>query len=72
MIFTHGTIHADPHAKNILIRPNPDQSLNKKYQIVLLDHGLYSHISTDMLYHYAKLWQSYLTKDVPAIKHYST
>jgi len=23
MIFKHGTIHSDPHAKNILIRPNP-------------------------------------------------
>lgn len=48
MIFKHGTIHADPHAKNILVRPNPNNP--QKYQIVLLDHGLYSHITPEMLY----------------------
>jgi len=66
MIYDIGFVHADPHAKNILIRRNPKNP--KKFQIVLLDHGLYCRISEEIKYSYCKLWQSMLNNDIPNIK----
>jgi len=46
MIFTHGFVHCDPHPGNVLINPlkpsleNKDK--NSEFEIVLIDHGLYT------------------------------
>ncbi|KAI2652584.1 putative aarF domain-containing protein kinase 5 [Labeo rohita] len=40
-IFYTGFIHADPHPGNVLVRRGPDN----KAELVLLDHGLYEHLS---------------------------
>ncbi|XP_056438536.1 uncharacterized aarF domain-containing protein kinase 5 isoform X2 [Gadus chalcogrammus] len=44
-IFSTGFIHADPHPGNVLVRRGQDN----KAELVLLDHGLYQHLSQRVL-----------------------
>jgi aarF domain-containing kinase len=42
MIFDDGYVHCDPHPGNVLVRKNQAG----KTEIVLLDHGLYTQLSS--------------------------
>jgi aarF domain-containing kinase len=78
-IFIQGSCHCDPHAGNLLVRPlrdaegKPVMGSGGKFlpQVVLLDHGLYRHLTTDLRLNYAKLWRAILRGDEPGIKRYS-
>ncbi|KAF9268892.1 ABC1-domain-containing protein [Marasmius fiardii PR-910] len=61
MVFMHGWFHADPHPGNLLIRPAPEGSKSPyNFEIVLLDHGLYFDIDTDLRLNYSNFWLSLL------------
>ncbi|XP_036410924.1 uncharacterized aarF domain-containing protein kinase 5 isoform X2 [Megalops cyprinoides] len=66
-IFYTGFIHADPHPGNVLVRRGPD----KKAELVLLDHGLYEHLSKSDRVALCKLWRSIILRDEAAMKKYS-
>ena len=67
MIFTFGDIHADPHAANMLVRRAPKGS-RQRWQLVLLDHGLYRRLDDSFRIEYAHLWRSLIFSDVPGIE----
>ncbi|KAI9359618.1 ABC1 family-domain-containing protein [Zopfochytrium polystomum] len=66
MIFVDGFVHCDPHPGNVFVRPRPKPSgwwsyfFPQKYNfdLVLLDHGLYRHLTPKLQYDYARLWDS--------------
>lgn len=60
MIFEQGFVHCDPHPGNILVNPNGD--------LILLDHGLYSRLSTKFREQYARLWLAIIDGDVKGIE----
>ncbi|KAJ8267556.1 hypothetical protein COCON_G00127280 [Conger conger] len=66
-IFYTGFIHADPHPGNVLVRRGPD----KKAELVLLDHGLYEHLSKSDRAALCKLWRAIVLRDESAMKKYS-
>lgn len=66
MIFTHGFVHSDPHPGNILVRKS-----NGQVNIMLLDHGLYSNLSSKFRYDYSQLWLSILQRDKEKMRVYS-
>lgn len=75
MIFIHGFVHCDPHPGNVFIRLKDESGsrlfswFNKpKWELVLLDHGLYKEISTEFRLSYARLWKSVIEGDVERIK----
>ncbi|XP_017310413.1 uncharacterized aarF domain-containing protein kinase 5 isoform X1 [Ictalurus punctatus] len=66
-IFYTGFIHADPHPGNVLVRRGPD----KKAELVLLDHGLYEHLSKRDRAALCQLWRSIILRDEAAMKRYA-
>ncbi|XP_051925891.1 uncharacterized aarF domain-containing protein kinase 5 [Hippocampus zosterae] len=66
-IFYTGFIHADPHPGNVLVRRGPDN----KVELVLLDHGLYEHLSQPDRLALCKLWRSIVLRDEAAMEMYS-
>ncbi|XP_037120200.1 uncharacterized aarF domain-containing protein kinase 5 isoform X2 [Syngnathus acus] len=66
-IFYTGFIHADPHPGNVLVRRGPDN----KVELVLLDHGLYEHLSQHDRVALCKLWRSIVLRDEAAMEIYS-
>jgi len=65
-IFVHGDIHADPHPGNLFIRPLPGDS--SQCQVVILDHGLYTHIDDAFRIAFARLWKAMICKDDETMK----
>jgi len=63
MIFLEGYVHCDPHPGNILV-----ETSNKGPRIVLLDHGLYTHLSETFRSQYCELWLALLSANVERIK----
>mmetsp|Transcript_66782 Transcript_66782/g.157270 ORF Transcript_66782/g.157270 Transcript_66782/m.157270 type:complete len:585 (+) Transcript_66782:37-1791(+) len=58
-IFSTGHVHCDPHPGNLLVRlvPESDQKLiGQKWQLVLLDHGLYCELNPTLRRDYADFW----------------
>ncbi|XP_061404299.1 uncharacterized aarF domain-containing protein kinase 5-like isoform X1 [Lethenteron reissneri] len=53
-IFSTGFIHADPHPGNVLVR----KEKNGKAGLVLLDHGLYEHLSERDRLALCQLWRA--------------
>lgn len=53
-------------AGNIIIRPNPRRP--DEPQLVLLDHGLYVHVTDTFKRQYATLWKALLATDYSAIE----
>lgn len=68
MIFDDGYVHCDPHPGNVLVRKNAAG----KTEIVLLDHGLYTQLSSQFRYTYAEFWQAIIKRDVEAIRSAAT
>ena len=58
-MFLWGEVHCDPHPGNIFIRRLP----SGHPELVLIDHGLYVHMSTPFRHQYALFWKSLLTFD---------
>ena len=56
MIFKHGFIHCDAHPGNIMVRKAVGKNLEKNYQIILLDHGLYRKVNKEFINNFAGLW----------------
>ncbi|GLB37038.1 putative ABC1-domain-containing protein [Lyophyllum shimeji] len=66
MVFINGWFHADPHPGNLLIRPAPAVSKSPyNFEIVLLDHGLYFDLDSELRVNYAKLWLSLIAPASP-------
>ena len=57
MIFREGFVHGDPHPGNLFARKDKNGNL----EIVLLDHGIYTDLSTEGRLGYTKLWRGILT-----------
>ncbi|KAJ8517148.1 hypothetical protein ONZ45_g5607 [Pleurotus djamor] len=67
MVFINGWFHADPHPGNLLIRPAPPSSRSPyNFEIVLLDHGLYFDLDTQLRINYSKLWLSLIAPASPS------
>lgn len=66
MIFQYGSVQADGHAGNVLVRKHPDDS--KRHQVVLIDHGLYVELSDKFRNEYAQLWKAIFTIDLPVLE----
>ncbi|ORX57597.1 ABC1-domain-containing protein, partial [Hesseltinella vesiculosa] len=71
MMFLDGFVHCDPHPGNLLIRPNANKTQGYNFDVVLLDHGLYRQLTTDMRTDFAQLWTALIRGDEPAIETYS-
>ncbi|KAF5903678.1 putative aarF domain-containing protein kinase 5 isoform X1, partial [Clarias magur] len=67
-IFYTGFIHADPHPGNVLVRRGPD----KEAELVLLDHGLYEHLSKSDRAALCQLWRSIILRDEAAMMKHSS
>lgn len=58
-MFLWGWVHCDPHPGNIFIRRLP----SGKPELVLIDHGLYIHMSPNFRHQYSLFWKSLMTFD---------
>ena len=67
-VFHTGFVHADPHPGNILVR-----RLNgtKHPELILLDHGLYETVPSDIRQPLARVWQGVVENDHNSMKKYS-
>jgi len=54
-IFSTGHVHCDPHPGNLLVREAPLGS-SMRWQLVLLDHGLYCELPSHLRQQYADFW----------------
>ncbi|KAH7927157.1 ABC1-domain-containing protein [Leucogyrophana mollusca] len=67
MVFVNGFFHADPHPGNLLIRPAPTTSRSPfNFEIVLLDHGLYFDMDSELRINYSKLWLALIAPASPS------
>lgn len=66
MIFCHGFVHCDPHPGNILIRKNPQN--HTRFQLVLLDHGLYRELDENFRRDYCSLWKALFYRNEELLK----
>lgn len=57
-IFSTGHVHCDPHPGNLLVRLAPAEctSVKQRWQLVLLDHGLYCELPAALRQEYADFW----------------
>ncbi|KAI5067265.1 hypothetical protein GOP47_0017793 [Adiantum capillus-veneris] len=58
MIFVHGCVHGDPHPGNILVHGQTG-----RFQIVLLDHGLYRELEESFRIDFCRLWKALVLGD---------
>ncbi|KAK5063075.1 hypothetical protein LTR84_005151 [Exophiala bonariae] len=63
-MFLWGWVHCDPHPGNIFIRRQP----NGRSELVLIDHGLYIHMSSQFRQQYSLFWKSLMTFDNSTLK----
>ncbi|KAF8161107.1 ABC1 family-domain-containing protein [Crassisporium funariophilum] len=68
MVFINGWFHAvSMNEGNLLIRPSPQDSRSPyNFEIVLLDHGLYFALDTQLRVNYSKLWLSLMETSSPS------
>ncbi|XP_013106912.2 uncharacterized aarF domain-containing protein kinase 5 [Stomoxys calcitrans] len=64
-IFNTGFVHADPHASNIFVRKN---SKSGKAELVLLDHGLYEELPSNVRKPLCEFWEATVLRDEAAMK----
>lgn len=67
-IFVTGNVHCDPHPGNLLVRDHPTLP---GMQLVLLDHGLYVHLSNTFREQYCKFWTAIIRQDMEKIREIS-
>ena len=67
MIFKHQFVHCDPHPGNILINLDADKNI----KIIILDHGLYKNIPSDVVKTFSKLFLAILSQNEIEIKEIS-
>lgn len=67
MIFLHGRVHGDPHPGNILIH-HEGVAGDGKFQLVLLDHGLYRELDEDVRSDFCHLWKALVLADLVEAK----
>ncbi|KAI0051236.1 ABC1-domain-containing protein [Auriscalpium vulgare] len=66
MVYINGWFHADPHPGNLLIRPRAAISRSPyNFEIVLLDHGLYFDLDSQLRVNYSKLWLALIAPASP-------
>jgi len=65
-VFHSGFVHADPHPGNLLVRGPSNNP-----QIVLLDHGLYQELPTEIRQPLARVWQAVVENNHTNMKKYS-
>ncbi|PLB52609.1 putative unusual protein kinase [Aspergillus steynii IBT 23096] len=58
-MFLWGIVHCDPHPGNIFVRRKP----SGQAELVLIDHGLYIHMSPHFRHQYARFWKALLAFD---------
>ncbi|RVX71793.1 hypothetical protein B0A52_04192 [Exophiala mesophila] len=63
-MFMWGWVHCDPHPGNIFIRRLP----NGRSELVLIDHGLYIHMSPQFRHQYSLFWKSLMIFDNKTLK----
>lgn len=63
-MFLWGWVHCDPHPGNIFIRRQP----NGRSELVLIDHGLYIHMTPQFRHQYSLFWKSLMTFDNSTLK----
>jgi len=70
VFFPHaGFFHGDLHAGNLLIRPaQPNSRSPYNFEVVLLDHGLYFDLPSDLRVNYARFWLSLMARPSPAVE----
>ena len=56
MIFEEGFVHGDPHPGNMHVRKRDDGEI----ELILLDHGIYTHLPQKTRLNYTKLWRGIL------------
>ncbi|KAI5735191.1 hypothetical protein M8J77_015334 [Diaphorina citri] len=66
-IFQTGFVHADPHSGNVLIRKGQD----KKAELVILDHGLYEEVPSDIRESLCSLWKAIALNNHTDMRTYS-
>ncbi|KAJ2040679.1 hypothetical protein GGI08_001899 [Coemansia sp. S2] len=73
MTYVHGFLHCDPHPGNLFVRPRNGRQTTHghNFDLVLLDHGLYRHLSPRFRYEYAEMWHALMKGDTEKIKHWS-
>ncbi|XP_078172593.1 protein kinase superfamily protein isoform X2 [Carex rostrata] len=59
MIFVHGFVHGDPHPGNILVSSQG----NGRFNLVLLDHGIYRELDEEFRVDYCQLWRALIMLD---------
>jgi aarF domain-containing kinase len=69
-VFVSGHVHCDPHPGNMFVRPHPSDP--KRFQVVLLDHGLYVHESEAFRRNYADMWCAIVLGDMARLKEICT
>lgn len=62
-IFKWGVVHCDPHPGNLFVR----RRRTGEAELVLIDHGLYVHMSPKFRHEYSVFWKSMLTMDHAAV-----
>ena len=68
MIYKHQFVHCDPHPGNILI--NQDKKTGD-IKIILLDHGIYKNVPSEVIKTFSKLFLAILGQDEKEIKEIS-
>ena len=75
MIFKYRFVHCDPHGGNTLVIPTNRQwyhLLRPKFQIGLLDHGLYRTLEAEFVRNYAGMWLAIIQSDEEKMKYYTS
>lgn len=67
MIYEQGFVHSDPHPGNIFVRKCRING-REDIQVVLLDHGLYTNLTTSTRLSYTKLWRGIMTQNEGRIR----
>ncbi|GBG64840.1 hypothetical protein CBR_g48308 [Chara braunii] len=78
MVFQQGFVHGDPHPGNILVRPlggvvgggkeRRRGTSPTRFELVLLDHGLYHELNEFFRVNYCRLWKSLIWFDEHELK----
>ena len=71
MIFEHRFVHCDPHGGNTLVIPTNKkwyEFRKPRFQIGLLDHGLYRPLDKEFVRNYGGMWLAIIRGDEPKMK----